>query len=97
MRRCYAEGLSKAIVARLSSSEQALEAERAYVSKVLPAGVLANLTGKNGKGGVRRSGMIVAGLATTAWGYGRGSLQAAMSDRPYARRPATKPAGVEVT
>lgn len=78
LRRCYSEGLSKAIVARLSSTDAALESERSYVSKTLPAGIAANLRGRNGKGGWRRSGMIVAGLLTTTAGYGRASVAAAV-------------------
>jgi glycosyltransferase involved in cell wall biosynthesis len=41
--RCYGEGLSKAVVARLAGSQDGLRAERKYVLHTLPRGLLANL------------------------------------------------------
>ena len=41
LRRCYAEGISKAAVARRAGSEMALASERTYVRSTLPKGVRA--------------------------------------------------------
>ena len=38
LRRCFAEGISKSVVATLAGTGAALESERAYVRRVLPAG-----------------------------------------------------------
>jgi GT2 family glycosyltransferase len=70
-RRCWSEGKSKAIVARLAGASEGLATERSYAIRVLPRGVVANI-GAGLKGdptGVARAGMIIAGLATTAAGY----------------------------
>jgi GT2 family glycosyltransferase len=70
--RCYAEGLSKAAVANLSGSRKALETERSYVARTLPAGVIAGLSGgllRREAGALRRAGVIVAGLGVTTAGY----------------------------
>jgi GT2 family glycosyltransferase len=71
-RRCYAEGVSKAIVAGLSGSDAALATERTYVLRVLPAGVARGLT-RPGRGGLGASLVIVAGACITALGYVRGT------------------------
>jgi GT2 family glycosyltransferase len=71
IRRCYAEGKSKALVAGLVGEDAALSAERAYTFRVLPVGVVRGvlhaLTGDSY--GLLRSAAIVAGLGTTALGY----------------------------
>lgn len=70
-RRCAAEGRSKAIVSGMSGAGAALSTERAYVRKVLPAGVLEGIRGV--AHGDRDSGAralsIVEGLAVTASAY----------------------------
>ncbi len=69
--RCFAEGRSKAALARLVGSESGLSSERSYVRSTLPLGVLRNL-GRVFKGdlaGISRAAMIVTGLATTVAGY----------------------------
>jgi hypothetical protein len=43
LRRCWSEGLSKAAVANLATSGEALESERRYVARVLPGAVLAGV------------------------------------------------------
>jgi GT2 family glycosyltransferase len=75
-RRCYAEGLSKAMVARLVGAKDALETERRYVRSVLPRAVAQGLgPGRWGRPfGVRRACAIVAGLILTTAGYARGRL-----------------------
>ena len=57
-RRAYAEGLSKALVARSVGARQGLESERRYTTRVLPAGVARGLrdallapAGRRGPGG----------------------------------------------
>ena len=64
-RRCFAEGISKAIVTRANGAEMALEAERIYVRRVLPRAVGRALM----DGELGRMGAIAAGLATTTAGY----------------------------
>ena len=82
-RRCYAEGLSKAVVSRLVGTESGLASEKAYVSRVLPAGVLRNagqaVSGHHGARvmALQRAGAIVVGLATTSIGYVVGRTRAA--------------------
>jgi len=73
-RRCYAEGLSKAVVARLAGSQAALASERTYVRVALLAGVVANLAGRRGPGGGARALIILTGLGVTTAGYLRGRL-----------------------
>ena len=92
-RRCHAEGISKAVVARLASSQAALETERQYVRRVLPAGVLrgawAALRGE--PAGLKRSGAILLGLAATTFGYLQGlpaaKATAAAAGEREIRRP----------
>lgn len=75
--RCYAEGLSKALVTRLAGTERGLSAERAYTFRVLPRGVLAGIVaGARGDlAGFGRAAAIVAGLGTTTLGYVLGRLR----------------------
>ncbi|MFC6878751.1 MULTISPECIES: glycosyltransferase family 2 protein [Actinomadura] len=74
-RRCYAEGLSKALVTASVGSGDGLASERAHALKTLPRGVLhGSADGFRGDpGGFGRAGAIAAGLAWTAWGYAVGS------------------------
>jgi len=72
--RCWAEGLSKAEVARLSDPRRALAAERRYTLRTLPLGVVRGLRDAL-RGRPRAAGQslaIVAGLAVTASGYAVG-------------------------
>jgi glycosyltransferase involved in cell wall biosynthesis len=75
--RCYFEGGSKAVVARLQGSQQGLSSEREYTRRVLPAGVREGLadgvTGRDGSG-LLRAAAIVAGLIATTLGYIAGSV-----------------------
>ena len=72
--RCYAEGLSKALVTRSVGVGDGLSAEREYTRVALRRGVLRGLRqGLHGeRDGLARSAAIVAGLAATVWGYGIG-------------------------
>jgi GT2 family glycosyltransferase len=77
-RRCWAEGLSKAVVSRSVGSNAALERERTYVMRTLPTGVWRGLAdaSRGDRSGVARSGAIVTGLTITTAGYLRGRLSA---------------------
>jgi glycosyltransferase involved in cell wall biosynthesis len=76
VRRCWAEGISKAEVARRVGRSRALSTERDYVLRVLPRGIWTGfhdfLTGD--PWGAIRSLVIVLGLATTAVGYCLGAV-----------------------
>ncbi|WP_338703530.1 glycosyltransferase family 2 protein [Streptomyces sp. Q6] len=76
--RTYAEGLSKALVARSVGADKGLESERAYTSRVLPAGVARGLRDfvRGRPGGAGRAGAIVAGVTAAAGGYVLGSFRA---------------------
>ena len=76
--RTYAEGLSKALVARSVGSDNGLESERRYTTRVLPAGVARGLRDAllARPGGAGRAGAIVAGVLTAAGGYVLGSVRA---------------------
>jgi glycosyltransferase involved in cell wall biosynthesis len=70
--RCYAEGLSKALVARASSVRSGLASERAYTMRVLPRGMARGVMEAFAHGdpaGLGRSVMIASGLAVTTAGY----------------------------
>jgi GT2 family glycosyltransferase len=94
-RRCFSEGRSKAVVARLVGAGAALSAERAYTRRVLPRGIwrgLADAPARRDLGGLLRSGAIVVGLLTTASGYL--SCRAAMTRRALDGGAATAPVRV---
>ena len=70
--RCYAEGLSKALVARASNARNGLASERAYTLRVLPRGMargVAQALTRGDPAGLGRSAMIATGLAVTTAGY----------------------------
>jgi O-antigen biosynthesis protein len=74
--RCYHEGRSKAILARLEGTARGLSSERSYATRVLPAGVLRGLGEllRGDWGGAQRAAAIVAGLTITTIGYISGRL-----------------------
>lgn len=74
-RRSWSEGLSKAAVARLVGSDDALSTERSYVARVLPRAVLRELRA----GRPASAAAVVAALAATTAGYLRGGLPGATS------------------
>ncbi|MFJ9102912.1 glycosyltransferase [Streptomyces sp. NPDC102405] len=76
--RAYAEGLSKALVARSVGADKGLESERRYATRVLPAGVVRGLrdAALSRPGGAGRAGAIVAGVLTAAGGYVVGTVRA---------------------
>ncbi|MGW4932674.1 glycosyltransferase family 2 protein [Streptomyces sp. NPDC004166] len=83
--RTYAEGLSKALVARSVGSDKGLESERRYTTRVLPAGVACGLRDAllARPGGAGRAGAIVAGVLTAAGGYVLGSVRARRSGATF--------------
>ncbi|MFE5712751.1 glycosyltransferase family 2 protein [Streptomyces sp. NPDC056501] len=78
--RCYAEGLSKAHVARLGGSRAALSSERAYLRSTVPRAFVRAL--RPGRpGGLRTASALVGGVGVTVAGYVVGRV----------RRPAPAP------
>jgi GT2 family glycosyltransferase len=76
--RCFAEGMSKAVVAGLVGSDDGLSSERNYALRVLPIGVVRGLSDalfRRDHSGLLRSLLIVAGLAVTVSGYCVGILR----------------------
>lgn len=75
--RTYAEGISKALVARSVGADKGLESERRYTTRVLPAGVARGLRDAvlARPGGAGRAGAIVTGVLTAAGGYVVGSVR----------------------
>ncbi len=74
--RCYAEGLSKALVTASVGASDGLSAERRYTTRTLPAGVTRGLADllRGDLSGLGRAGAIVTGLAAAAAGYSVGSM-----------------------
>ena len=74
--RCWAEGLSKALVAAEVGADDALASERTYTLRTLPEGVMRGLGDalRGDRGGLLRAAAIVCGLLVTAAGYLRGRL-----------------------
>ena len=87
VRRCYAEGISKAQVTASVGSADGLSAERSYVTRALPLGVLHGLASllRGKPSGLGRAAAIVAGLTVTAFGYGSAKLSGLLA-RPERRR-----------
>jgi hypothetical protein len=88
-RRCYAEGLSKAIVSHLVGEADKLSSEWDYTLKTLPLGVLRGITDalKGDPNGIRRAGAIIAGLGFTTAGYIRGTLSKTKPERVLVEIP----------
>jgi hypothetical protein len=81
LRRCYAEGWSKAHVAFIAQASGSLSSERVYVTRTVPLGSLrglSNLILKADLGGLGRAIAGASGLIVAAAGYlvGRLSLAA---------------------
>ena len=75
--RCYAEGLSKAVVTRYVGVKDALASEYTYTIRALPRGGIQSLKDAllyHDLTGFARAGAIVVGLAVTAVGYLIGSV-----------------------
>ena len=80
LRRCYAEGLSKAHVARLAGRSAGLQSERAYVTRVVPRAIAREAAEPPSAARdphlLGRAFKLVAGVAVTTAGYCAGSLRA---------------------
>ncbi|WP_329244131.1 glycosyltransferase [Actinoallomurus sp. NBC_01490] len=76
--RCYAEGLSKALVTRSVGVGDGLASERRHAMVALPRGVVRGLRAAvtGDPSGLGRAASIVAGLTFTTFGYAAGSLLA---------------------
>ncbi|MEV0532428.1 glycosyltransferase family 2 protein [Kitasatospora sp. NPDC050463] len=80
--RCYAEGLSKATVARHAGRRRALASERGYLRSTVPSALVRALS----PGGVLTEALaLVAGVGSTVLGYGVGQAHAALRRRAGAR------------
>jgi GT2 family glycosyltransferase len=74
--RCWAEGLSKALVTEEVGSTDALSSEWTYMLRTLPIGALRGLSDavRGDLAGLLRTSAILAGLLITVAGYLRGWL-----------------------
>jgi glucosyl-dolichyl phosphate glucuronosyltransferase len=101
--RCYAEGLSKALVTASVGTGDGLASERRYTTRTLPGGVIHGVADavRGDSSGLGRAGAIVAGLAATAAGYTAGTAsrrmraarRSGMKRLPAAAAAALGPAG----
>ncbi|HMJ35912.1 MAG TPA: glycosyltransferase [Baekduia sp.] len=95
LRRCFAEGRSKAILAQQLGADDALSAERSYVARTLPRGVVrgvADAVLRRDPAGAQRALAILAGLVMTAAGYITGRVRAPPGGRlAPAREPDGRP------
>jgi GT2 family glycosyltransferase len=85
LRRCYAEGRSKTMVAQHVGLSDGLASERHYTVRTLPAGVLrglGDLVRHADPLGTARAAAIVVGLATTTAGFAISQVSDAWTDRP---------------
>jgi GT2 family glycosyltransferase len=93
--RCWAEGISKALVTGLVGGKDGLSSERAYVVRTLGRGFVRGLrdAARGDRSGLARSGMIVAGLAITVAGFARGQVAARSAARLRRRAALAGPPG----
>ena len=77
IKRCWAEGLSKAQITRYVGPSGALSTELRYASRVLPSGIWKGFRDSAGGDlwGTARSVAIVVGLLATATGYCVGTVR----------------------
>ena len=76
--RCYAEGLSKALVSRFTGARSGLNSEWKHVLNVLPLGVFQGLQDailQRDMFGFHRAGAIISGLFFTVLGFGMGLIR----------------------
>jgi glucosyl-dolichyl phosphate glucuronosyltransferase len=70
--RCYAEGISKALISRLVGPRDGLRAERTYTFHTLPRGIVRGILAAWQRGeltGIARATVIIVGIAITITGY----------------------------
>jgi len=78
-RRCYTEGIAKAMIARLVGRREGLASERSYTLKTLPSAVARDVCAAYAGRGARhfaRAGAIVVGFTLTVAGYVVGAASA---------------------
>ncbi|MFB6600138.1 glycosyltransferase [Streptomyces diastaticus] len=82
--RTWAEGLSKALVARSVGAGAGLSSERRHTTRVLPAAVARGLADalRGRPGGAARAGAVLVGTAAAAGGYLAGSWRARRAVAP---------------
>lgn len=89
MRRCFYEGVSKALVRTLGDA-RSLGTERAYVGRTLSSAVaralLAAVVGPDRRDACGRLGAVVGGLAMATAGFLVGSYQFRLNRRPAPER-----------
>ena len=91
--RCFAEGLSKAVVTRYVGVKDSLAAERIYTLHTLPQGIvrgLADALFHRDLSGFARAGAIVVGLMVTTAGYLVGSISSQIAALRNAGRPTVR-------
>jgi len=88
--RCYAEGLSKALVTANVGSRDGLSSERRYTTRTLPVGVARGIAdfSRGDITGLGRAGAITTGLCSTVAGYVVGTM-ARRARRPLSKGAAT--------
>jgi GT2 family glycosyltransferase len=82
--RCYAEGLSKALVSQLVGAGDGLSSERTYTFRTLPQGVARGVVDtflRQEPMGLLRGAAIMSGLGFTTAGYLIGSLTQQLTNR----------------
>lgn len=88
--RCYAEGLSKAYLAKLVGTGRGLSSERSYVLRTLSSGVLKGLGDAIVHfevGGLGRSAAIIWGLSCASVGYLIGHVRFRPEEPKHAAPP----------
>jgi glycosyltransferase involved in cell wall biosynthesis len=73
VRRCYHEGVSKAVVTELAGTADGLSSERSYVSRVLPMAIVRELMSMTSEG-MARASVICLGLVVTTIGFVRAKV-----------------------
>jgi hypothetical protein len=82
--RCYAEGLSKALVARFVGATSGLSSEKAYAMRALPAAVVRGFGAtllRFDMGGIERAVAVVLGLLLTGSSYLAGTVTLSLRQR----------------
>ncbi len=83
--RCYAEGLSKALIGRFIGKGDSLSSETSYATRTLPLGVLRGLATLR-PSGFGRAAAIVVGLLTTTYGYASATVTLTLEERAKRRQ-----------
>ncbi len=76
MRRCFAEGISKAAVAERIGRGDASSSELQYVRSILPSGIAGGVARwvQGDVDGLKAAGLIVLGTSCTVFGYAAGRV-----------------------